>query len=393
VELFGAPHSAPHRTGQMELFGAPPVWFRGSGNPLLFGASGPPAQPGTRQPEFFGTPRVASHRGLATGTLRRAARRVSRGMATGALRSSARCASPGSGRRHSSEGRAPSLTGARVGTLRRAACWFHLGQESPRLTGIGPSELFGAPSVRLIGMGPRPPWGRAPNLFGGSRPASRHPATGTLRRVVRQVPPGPPALRSELLTGSGNRSSSEPCAPSLTGVRQTALFGGPRAEPHRDQGSGALRSVASRFHRDRVTVPLRRNGNRVSPGAGSSGLTGVRHTALFGGSRAEPHRVVATGTLRSAGRCSPPGKGSQSSSEPRRSFSFETGHSSHRETGLSRPSGRGKVGDPRVRVNTSVRPPTSVGVRSARTPAHVGAYAGQDSNDRMARAAVMRYGC
>jgi hypothetical protein len=96
AELFGALRSAPH-------------WDRADGALRSFTGSvprvrelaalrshGPPSPPGARQPEFFGTSRAEPHRGQADGTLRRAARR----------------ASPGSGRRHSSEGRAPSLTGA-----------------------------------------------------------------------------------------------------------------------------------------------------------------------------------------------------------------------------------------------------------------------------------------
>jgi hypothetical protein len=212
-----------------------------------------------------------------------------------------------------------------------------------RLVGTGQVEFFGAPSARFRGSG-------NPRLFG---------ATGL------PAQPGP-----------GNRSSSEPRAPSLIGVRQTALFGGPRAEPHRDQGSGALRSVASRFHRDRVTAPLRRNGNHVSPGAGSPGLTGVRQAALFGGSCAEPHRDMAIGALRSPGRRIPPRQGSLISS----------GNRSLAPLGVRegrRLAGKGHMG---------VRPHLG-GWRSERTPAHVGAHTGQDGNGRKAKAAVMQYGC
>ena len=87
-------------------------------------------------------------------------------------------------------------------------------------------------------------------------PASRDQATGTLRSAARQVPPGP-------------RSSER----GAHGAAHTALFGGPRAE----------------LHRDRVTTPLRRSGSHVSTGSGTYGLIGARQPELFGASRAEPH--------------------------------------------------------------------------------------------------------
>ena len=105
-------------------------------------------------------------------------------------------------------------------------------------------------------------------------PASRDQATGTLRSAARQVPPGP-------------RSSER----GAHGAAHTALFGEPRAEPHRGKADGTLRRAAS----------------RTSPGAA--------HTALFGGPRAELHRSRADGTLRRAA--------SRASSEPRRRHSSE----------------------------------------------------------------------
>ena len=105
-------------------------------------------------------------------------------------------------------------------------------------------------------------------------PASRDQATGTLRSAARQVPPGP-------------RSSER----GAHGAAHTALFGEPRAEPHRGKADGTLRRAAS----------------RTSPGAA--------HTALFGGPRAELHRSRADGTLRRAA--------SRASSEPRTRHSSE----------------------------------------------------------------------
>jgi hypothetical protein len=241
----------PNGVRQPELFGAPRAEPHGVRQPELFGA--PRAEPhGVRQTALFGGPRAEPHRDQGSGALRSIASR------------------------------------------------FHPGQGSPASTGLGNRSSSERRSLVPSGWVPAPR-GWAPVLLGAPRPASRNPATGTLRSAERQVPPRVP------------RSSER----GALGARQTALFGGPRAEPHRDQGSGALRSIASRFHRDRVTAPLRRNGNQVSTGAGSPGLTGVRQTALFGGPRAEPHRDMAIGALRSPERRIPSRHGSLISSRNR----------------------------------------------------------------------------
>jgi hypothetical protein len=111
-------------------------------------------------------------------------------------------------------------------------------------------------------MGPPPLRGRATVLFGASRPASRDSANGVLRSSAR---------RASL--GSGRRHSSEGRAPSLIGTRAVKLFGGSPA--------GSIETETPRLFGG--------TGSSSQTGLGSFGLTGVRQTALFGGSRAEPH--------------------------------------------------------------------------------------------------------
>jgi hypothetical protein len=174
-------------------------------------------------------------------------------------------------------------------------------------------------------------------LRGTGKPVSRDRATGALRGTGKPVPPGQGTSGSSgptapHPTGQGTTGSSEPTAPHPTGARQTALFGGSGAAPHRDQ----------------VTEPLRRSGTPVPPGLGirpaSPGSSkrgsseprapvltgmapahGVRQTALFGGSGAAPHRGTANGALRRTGRRASSEQGTSSSSEPGRPSSTGQG--------------------------------------------------------------------
>jgi hypothetical protein len=275
-------------TGQAELFGAPPVRFHGSGNPQLFGAAGTPAHPGLRN-RSSSEPR---------------ARRLT-----------------GSGRRHSSEGREPSLTGTRAAALfgvQQAGSTLAREASPQRDRAIGAPRSAERPSH---GMSPSPHRGRASALFGGPRPASWDPSTGTLRSVDRQVPKRVP-------------HSSERGA---LGARQSELFGAPGAGPHRGNATRALRSPGrgassgpgqQRSSERGQPVPSGQ-GHRPSSeerqpslkGAGSSGTNGAWHTALFGGSRAAPRPGTPRLELFGA-----PGAASHrdrvsSSSEPGRSVS------------------------------------------------------------------------
>jgi hypothetical protein len=136
--------------------------------------------------------------------------------------------------------------------------------------GTRQSALLGAPSGRFLQGSP---------LFGARR--SRGQATGALRSPARRASLEP-----------GQRSSSE---------RRQPVPPGQRHRPSSEE-------------------------RQPSPGgAGSPSLTGVRQTALFGGPRAEPHRGQADGTLRRAARRASPGHGNRSSSGPRALLPVETG--------------------------------------------------------------------
>jgi hypothetical protein len=153
---------------------------------------------------------------------------------------------------------------------------------------------------------------RPPPYWAGA-PGHRDTASGTPRGARRTVPPrqgtaplrrnGPPTS-----PGRRKRSSSEPRAPSLTGVRQPALFGASRVGPHRGREPPAPRS------RRPPTSPGQ--GNRISSEARSPRLDpgqslppiGVGHPA---------HRGQADGTLRGAASRASSGRSKRSSSEPR----------------------------------------------------------------------------
>jgi hypothetical protein len=113
--------------------------------------------------------------------------------------------------------------------------------------------------------------------FGGSE----HHRIGTSSSHTRPRP----TRQGSRPPGSRRRRSSEHRELGSTGARQPALFGAPRARPHRDREPGALRSI----------------GPPTPPGA--------RQPALFGAPRARPHRDREPGALRSIGPPTSPGQG------------------------------------------------------------------------------------
>jgi hypothetical protein len=297
-------HRAPGSTGarQTAPFGAPRARPHRSREPGALRSIGHPTPPGARQPALFGAPRARPHRGTANGVLRSTARTASsgqgtwrpsghraphptrdrepdllgglaphlnpgqspqprwqgtpahRGTANGALRSTARTASPGHGKRRSSEHRAHGLTGAGNPAL--------LGATGPPLhpgQGTGPPRRTGPPPHRVrtsLRDGHPAHWGRA---------------DGASRGTASLASPGP-----------GNRSSSEPRA----------------LGPVRDRDPELLGARAPRFHRDREPGPPRRPGAPASARAGTSSL------------------APATGAPRSLAR-QDPGLESRTSSEAR----------------------------------------------------------------------------
>jgi hypothetical protein len=240
----------------------------GTGRPELFGALGTPSQgQGTRDSSESRAPQLTQ--GQAIGTLRRVVRCALRGQAIGTLRRVASRASPdqaaelfGASSASSTPGQGSLIHRARTtGTLRSAVC-------SARRDGYPPLR------------------GRATKLFG----ASNTPPLGTRQSGLF----GAPRVRFH----PGNPRSSERGA--LTGPAYGALRSlGCRASPV--LGSGALRSVASRFHRDKAVELF---------GVPQAGSTGIGNPGLFGGSATtshrgrifRSHRGQAIGTLRRAGR-------------------------------------------------------------------------------------------
>jgi hypothetical protein len=336
-------------TGQVELFGASPARFHGSGNLQLFGAVGTPAHLGpgnrssseprapslieVRQTALFGGPRAEPHRGQADGTLRRAASR----------------ASPGPGQQRSSERRQP------------VPPW----SGKPHFTGTGQSELLGASSARLNGMSPSPLRGRVSVLLGAPPPASRDPATGTLRSVERQEPNRAP------------RSSER----GALGVRQPEFFGTPRAELHRGQAIGVLRNPARRAPRGNATGALRRPARGASSGPGQQ-RSSERGQPVPPGQGHRPLR--RNGNLVSTGAGNPisPEHGRRHSSE-RRALRLDRvcRHRSSSERRVQLPTGTGSralrsPGAPshrdRTLISSGNRSPAPLGARAGRRPAGKG---------------------
>jgi hypothetical protein len=291
----------------------------GTGNPDLFGGPSTRLEPGQQSPaqgqdprpsrgrpaKLFGASQSAPRWSRAAGALRSAGQPVPRVREPAALRSCWSPSLPGPGNRSSSEHRAPSLTrGQADGSLRRAAS-----RTSPRPRRRHSSESreqrFNGLEARLIGMSP-PPLGAGPRCSPEHRtPPPGIQATGTLRSADDRVP-----LRAALLgawssrgsahgtlrsvagdasPGPGRRHSSESREPNLTGAAQTALFGGPRATPHRDMSPPLFGVAASGLDSGQGTSGLSGPGNRSSSEPRTPSLDGAARTALFGGPRATLH--------------------------------------------------------------------------------------------------------
>jgi len=205
----------------------------------------------------------------------------------------------------------------------------------------------------------------------------------TALKPLPRTPVPRPTGQGSRPPGRSRRRSSEHRPPRSTGARRTALFGAPRARPHRDREPGALRSIGPPTPPGQGTGPPRRLGPPPQPGHGrrrssehrAHGLTGTgnhissearppippetgnhissearppisnparahgscrqgtpalgaRQTALFGAPPARPRRSPATGALRDTARQAPPGQGT---GPPRR-----IGPPSHRARTLSR---------------------------------------------------------
>jgi hypothetical protein len=151
-------------------------------------------------------------------------------------------------------------------------------------------------------------------------------------------------------------------APHSTGARQPELFGAPRAEPHRGQATGALRSIV----------------RRASPGQGTASsseptaphLTGTGKPHLLGGAappshpgQSPPptgaghpaHRGQADGTPRGAASRTPPGQSKRSSSERRAPSSTGAGNRTSSEGRPPTSPGQSK------RSSSERRAPSSTG--------------------------------
>jgi hypothetical protein len=299
----GKRHSSEHRAHGLT----------GTGNPALFGASGPPPHR-DREPDLLGGSAPHPNRGTADGTLRSAARTASPGQGTSPLRRRGPPSRtrpeptahvgkeprpPGHGRRHSSERRAHGLAGTR--------------QTAP----------FGAPRARLH----RDRADGAPR--GTASPAPSGQGTGPPRRT------GPPSHRVRTLSRDGHpahwgRADGAP--------RSTARHASPGPRPR------APRSPGDRPHRSREPGPPRRPGAPASARTGTSSLT------------------PATGASRGIAR-QDPGLESRPSSEAR--TPHLTGHRPPRPSGQGhrRLAGRDQrtVRHPPRRTGGRQRPSTSVG--------------------------------
>jgi hypothetical protein len=170
----------------------------------------------------------------------------------------------------------------------RAVCSVTWGSASADRSITALKPLPRTPVPRPTGQGSRPP-------ARGRRRSSEHRPPRTNRdRVIRplrkaggSVPPGhgkrrPSGHRAHGLTGAGNCTSSEAQPPTPPGARQTALFGAPRARPHRDREPGALRSIGPPTPPGQGTTPLRRRGPPPHPGHGKRHSSGRRAHGLTG---------------------------------------------------------------------------------------------------------------
>jgi hypothetical protein len=333
---------------------------------------------GVRQSALFGAPSARPHRGTATSTLRRVVRTTSPGQGTGPLRRIGHLSQQGQGTRPL----------RRIGTPSRPGQSPRPRKQGTPAPGARHPALFGAPSVR-----PR-----------------RSQADGALRSGARSTPSGQGTRsssehRAPHPTGQGRRRSSEHREPQLSGRRQTALFGAPRAPTRRDtepdlfggsapnppdldlatgwaprptgQADGALRGTVSCASPGKGPRALRSTDAPDPPGQGPGPprRAGTPATARAGTSSL----TSAIGALRSPGRL-----GSGLDPEPLRRLgppiSRATGH----------PASRGRAtGD--SRVGTSGLYVTHFGGLAVgnRHQLRLGPGAGQDGNGRKATAAVM----
>jgi hypothetical protein len=117
----------------------------------------------------------------------------------------------------------------------------------------------------------------------------------------RSIIASTPLPRTPVTPARKGRDSRPP------GAGQPALIYKHRALGPWHRADGALRSTAR-------SVPPGTSPNLFG---GRVGSTEVRQTALFGAPRAAPHRRTTTSTPRGAGSHPPSGKGTWSSSEPR----------------------------------------------------------------------------
>ena len=217
-------------------------------------------------------------------------------------------------------------TSAHLGGCRRSAT------ETPRLRQRNPDG-----SPRAVGRcTPKRPSGVEPTPGGGSIAHHRHRRFGTGTDGQFHVTttgasaPGRAACSMTWGSASADRSIIASTPLPRTPVPQPSRAGAPG---HRDSAGGTPRGAAR-------TVPPGQ-GHPASSEAGRPRSTGARQTAPLGEPRAEPHRGQATGALRSIVRRASLGQGTSGSSEPRAPHPTGQGTASSSEPTAPHPTGQG----------------------------------------------------
>jgi hypothetical protein len=203
--------------------------------------------------------------------------------------------------------------------------------------------------------------------------------------------------REFLLEGAGAPNSRGRRTELFGASHRAPRHVGQGRPPLWDRATDALRSIARSSHRDglppywdRDVETLRRFGIQVFSGRDTRSL-GVRQSELFGAPRAEPHRVPRPKLFGASEAGSQRERVSRALRSPGLLFSFEV-EPSHWTLILTTPRG---VLEPATSGSGTMRMYTSPlrWRRGRHGPAPAGVEVGQDGNGRKATATVMWYGC